>query len=363
MHHTIRRGDTFLEDRVDEFKGVTMYPVIFYWPYWINGYKSGVAEDLIGTQEEINFTHSLALDLIRKLAGKGYKIRSDETGDKADWLREHISDNNLVINESEFGGKVEEIAPAAFPAQTIESFTQQAMDNARRITGIRTESPEKDDKNLSGRAIFLKQQGSAKGSMSIFLNWNYTLAIFGDLIVDIVRKDNIFSEDEIREIVDKEDLLDDEILDAAKGIVLNQIQQQGKQIPSPPEPPNQIRMRTASPEQQTQTLEAFQKEVAVYQKFVDQVEQAAIPIAEEILIGLIHSMKSGKYNTKVVTSPMGETMRAIKAAETFELQEILMKSNDVGLDGGDLIEATDVPNKEQLKLGREKKLESLSRSA
>jgi len=74
-------------------------------------------------------------------------------------------------------------------------------------------------------------------------------------------------------------------------------------------------------------------------------------------------MKIGRYNTKVTTSPMAETMRAIKSIEVFALQESLLKAGDVGLDGEDLIEATDVPNKEQLKLGRQKKMEALARSA
>ena len=363
MHHTIRVGDTFLEDRVDELNGVQMYPLNFYWPYWINGYKSGVSEDLIGTQEEINWTHSMALNLIKKLANKSFKIKGDLDGTFSNWLKDHAGDNNLVIDESRGDGKVEDIEENPFPAQIFEMFSQSALDNARTITGVRTEIPEKDTKALSGRAIFLKKQSEVQGSMSLMNNWYYTLAIFGDLIVDIIRKNDIFSEDEIREIVDKEDLFDEKILDQAKGIIINQIQQQGKQIPSQPQSPNPIRMSQALPELQAQMLDVFQQEMAIFQQFVEKVEQAAKPIAEEILISLIHNMKSGKYSTKVITSPMSETMRAIKALETFELQKLLIESADVGLDGDDLIEVTDVPNKEKLKLGRQKKMESLARSA
>jgi len=363
MHHTIRVGDTFLEDRVDELNGVQMYPLNFYWPYWLNGYKSGVSEDLIGTQEETNWTHSMSLNLIKKLANKSFKIREDPTGIFAQWLAAHAGDNNLVVDESRGGGKVEEIVENPFPAQMFEMFSQQALENARTITGIRTEMPEKDTKALSGRAIFLKKQTEVQGSMSLMNNWFYTLAIFGDLIVDIIRKNDIFSEDEIREIVDKDSLFDETILDQAKGIIISQVQQQGGQIPQQPPPPNPIRVRNASIEMQAQMLDAFKEDMQLYQQFVGQVEQAAKPIAEEILISLIHSMKSGKYSTKVITSPMSETMRAIKALETFELQKLLIESADVGLDGEDLIDVTDVPNKEKLKMGRRRKMETLVGSA
>lgn len=357
MHHTIRVGDTFLEDRVDELNGVDMFSVVFFWPYWINGYKSGIAEDLIGTQEEINWTHSMGLNLVKQIANTGYKIKSDPHGDFADWLKTHGGEDGIVIDESRGDGKVEKLIGNPFPTQ-FELFTQQAMNNARTITGIRTEIPEKDTKGLSGRAIFLKKQSEIQGSMSVMNNWFYTLAILGDLIVDIIRKNDIFSEDEIREIVDEDDLLDEEILDQAKGVIINQLQQMGRQIPPQPKPLNPIRMSQAPPELQAQMLDKYQEEMAQYQQFIEQVEQAAKPIAENILIGLIHTMKAGTYSTKVTISPMSETMRAIKASEVFELQKLLIEAGDVGLDGEDLIDATDVPNKEQLKQGRKQKMQA-----
>jgi hypothetical protein len=353
MHHTIRVGDTFLEDRVDELNGVQMFPLVFYWPHWVNGYKSGIAEELIGTQEEINWSHSMALNFVKQMANTGYKIKRDPDGTFAKWLETYGGEHGIVIDESKGGGTVERIDPPPFP--TIEIFTQQAMENAKSITGIRTEVPEKDTKALSGKAIFLKQQGALQGTMSIFLNWNYTLAILGDLIVDIIRKNDIFSEDEIREIVDEDDLIDEKLMEQAEGIVINQLQQMGQQILSQPQPPNPIRIRNLPMEDQAEMLEKFQQEMALYKQFVERVEEKARPLAEQLLFELIHKMKVGKYSTKVTTSPMSATMRAVKATETFDLHRVLIDSGDIGLDGDDLIEATDVPNKEKLKMGRKRK--------
>jgi hypothetical protein len=356
IHHTIRIKDTFLEDRVDELNGVCMFPIVPFWPYWINGYKSGISEDLIGTQEEINWTHSMALNLVKSISNSGFKIKEDPTGDYSDELKWHGNEDGFVINESKGGGKVERLNPPPFP--TYEVFTQRAMENVKAITG-RLDIPDRDPKALSGKAKFLDMQKTQQGSMSIMTNWNHTLSILGDLLVDIIRKNDIFSEDEIRAIVDKKDLLDEDLFEQAKAIVLQQIQQQGGKIIQPPQPPNPIRARSAAPEIQARMVEVYQQGMATYSQFVSQVELAATPIAEELLIKLIHSMKIGKYNTKVTVSPMAETMRTIKAIETFELHKTLIESSDVGLDGEDLIEATDVPNKEQLKQGRQKKMESM----
>ncbi len=357
MHHTIRSKDTFLEDRVDELNGVQMFAIVFFWPYWVNGYKSGVSEDLIGTQEEINWTHSMALNLVKGIANSGWFIKEDPSGLKAKWLEDHGGEDNIVINKDDFGGEVEKIIQNQFP--TFEVFTDKAMNNVKTITG-RLDLPETNPKALSGRAKFLDIQKTMQGSMSLLNNWFYTLAILGDLIVDIIRKNDIFSEDEIRAIVDKDDLISEEILNQARGVILNQIQQMGRQIPEQPQQPNPIRLANAPPELQAEMVDKFQEETANYKQFAEEVDQMAIPIAEEILIGMIHNMKSGKYNTKVVVSPMGETMRAIKAIEVFELQEALLKSGDVGLDGDDLIDVTDVPNKEKLKVGRRRKMETLT---
>jgi len=360
IHHTISVGDIFLEDRVDELNGVRMYPLNFFWPYWVNGYKSGLAEDLIGVQEEINWTHSMAMNLVKQVANSGYIINEDSGGDYVDWLKTHGGEDGVVLDKSKAGGNIERIESPKIPA--MEVFTQAALENARRITGIRTEAPETDRAQLSGRAIFLKQQSSQQGSQSVFLNWNYTLAIMGDLLVDIIRKNDIFSEDEIRAIVDKNDLINEELMNLAKNIVMEQVQKMGGEILSPPEAPNPIRMQNAEPEFQARTLEIYQQQMAAFEQFVNMIEQHAIPIAEELMIKLIHSMKIGKYNTKVTTSPMSETMRAVKATETFGLQKLLRESGDIGLDGDDLIEATDVPNKEQLKLGRQKLLTTVQQA-
>ena len=358
MHHTISARDTFLEDRVDELNGVQMFPIVPYWPYHINGFKSGVAEDLIGVQKEINWSRSMTLNQVKQMSYPPVVIGEDASGDKADELRTKLQGGKrAIINKGDYGDFIEFVKQPEIP--TTEFITQTALNNVKTITG-RLDIPETNQKSLSGKAKIVDVQKTKQGSETIFSNYNHTLAILGNLIVDIIRKNDIFSEDEIRAVVDSEDLIDGEILNQAKGIVIRQIQQQGGQIPQQPEPPNPIRTRNAPPELQAQILEKFQQEMKEFEQFVNQVEQAAIPIAEKILIDMIHQMKIGKYNTKMTMSPMAETMRLIKTIEIFKLQEILRTSGDVGLDGDDLIEATDVPNKEKLRQGRAKLIANIS---
>lgn len=360
MHHTITSKDVFLEDRVDELNGVQMFPLVPYWPHWVNSYKSGIAEDLIGTQEEINWSHSMAMNIVKQTSYPPVIIGGDVDGTKKDELRDQLGKGRrAVIDQSDYGDKVEFTQPGNVP--TFEIFTQQAMNNIKTITG-RLDIPETNQKSLSGKAKIVDVQKTQQGSMTIFSNYNHSLAILGNLTVDILRKNDIFSEDEIFATVDSDDLIDPEILDQAKGIVLRQLQQQGVEIPQPPPPPNDIRIRTSAPTIQAEMFDKFQDAAATYEQFVGQVEQMAVPIAKDILLSLIHQMKIGKYNTKITVSPMAETMRAVKAEQTFELERLLLESGDVGLDAEDLIDATDAPNKDKLKAGRAAKLAQIGAS-
>jgi hypothetical protein len=52
----------------------------------------------------------------------------------------------------------------------------------------------------------------------------------------------------------------------------------------------------------------------------------------------------------------------IKSAELFELHKILIEGGDIGLDGDDLIDGTDVDDKEKLKAGRNRKIQAVQQS-
>jgi len=179
----------------------------------------------------------------------------------------------------------------------------------------------------------------------------------GDLIVDIIRKSDIFSEDEIREIVDDEDLIDADLMDQAVQMTVQELSRGGIKIPDAPNQPALDVLQGAEPIVQQTMISNYQQGLALHSKAQGLVNQIARPLAEGMLMDTIRSIRSGKYSTTVTTSPMAETMRALKAAEVRDLQKLLIDSGDVGLDGEDLIDATDVSNKEQLKLGREKRLQ------
>jgi len=216
----------------------------------------------------------------------------------------------------------------------------------REISQVQLEVPLR--KAESGRALAIREHQSLKTKGIIFRNWNQTNILVARLLVELIRNNDIFSDDEILAIIDEEDLLDDKILDQAKGIIINQIQAQGGRIPQQPQPPNPIRVRNASVEMQAQMLDAFREEMMLFQQFVEQLEQAAIPIAKEIILKLLRKMQQGRYGIKVDTSPMAPTVRMMRRLETLELDKQLIEGGRQGISRKKLIEISDVQDKEEI---------------
>jgi len=363
MHHTISNDNIFLEDRVDEFNGVDAFPLVPFWAYFDNGYKAGVSEDLIGTQMELNYIHSQSLNITKNIANSGLIMRGGVGTEAYElFLEAHASEDGIILNESKAGGKIEKIQPAQIPAAHI-TFEQQAIQNMRLISNQRTEINTSDTQALSGKAIFLKQKASLQGSGSIFMNWNYSFTMFANLLINIIRHNDIFSEDEILEIVEKEDLLDKDIYERAKQIVIQTFEQQGIQMPVPPKQPNEMMLRGLQPNEQMLIVTNLKKEMDLYTKIQQDIEQQAIPMAKSMLLDEIHNIKKGEYNCVATLSPASETMRAMKAAELFELNAALIKSGDMPIDGEFLIKATDIDNKDQILESRREKLKQTSLQA
>lgn len=343
LNKTVMIGDIVVEHIEDPFGGMNLYPVVRFAPYFDHGYEYPPVQNLIGPQKLINYTFSQTVNILKNLANTGYKIKKG-TQRAIEWLQEHGSKDGLVIDESKYGS-VEKIKPNEFPVG-MDIITERGKQNMRDIAQVQLEVPTK--RAESGRALAIKEQQAIKTKGIIFRNWNQTNILIARVLIELTRNTEVFSDEEIMAIVDDEDLIDAKILDQAKGIIVNQVQQQGGTIPTQPQPPNPIRMRNAPPEQQAQMLDIFQEEMGLYQQFIEQVEQAAIPIAKEIIMKLLRKMRQGRYGIKVDTSPMAPTMRMMKRLEALELDRQLIEGGRAGISRKKLIEISDVADKEEI---------------
>ena len=340
MYHTIRVGDVLLDHIEDEFNGVTKFPIGVFSAYFDNGYRAGMVEDMLGTQEEINWGHSQNLQVIKHLSTFHWKIKRDEDSTFAKWLATHADEDNLIIDESKGGGSVEKAQSKPY-LSGLDRFVELAKENLKLISNVRTEEPAFDSKNMSGKAIALKQLSSQTGQAAVFQNYDYALNLFGQLVDEVITANEVYSPDEIRAIVEKDDLINSEMMAQARESVIEILTESGVEIP---EPPAMNVMQMQGGEQHPAALQ----EMAQFEQMEKAIDELARPIAEDMLMEEIKNIRKGRYTTKVALSNYAPTARMAEHGEVAELNKSLIESGHAPLARKRLIEATDIKNKEEI---------------
>jgi hypothetical protein len=349
MIHTVRIGETLLSNTIDELNlaqsGICLFPIIGFYPYFVNGYKSGLSEDMIGTQQEINYAHSMSLNLIKTIANSGLIVDGGPGTEKyLEFLKTNAGQDGVILERKRAGGNIDKIQPTNYPA-AFEIIVDRAKENLKQITGVRTEDPT-TAKDRVAKTIQLKQMSAQTSSSSIFQNFDYSVALLGNLLLEVIRNNDVFSEDEIAEVVDKEDLIDNELLRQAGEQLLRELPQQGHQIPQPPQAP---------PEQTPEAQQAYQQSITLFEQFQKSLEKSSKALAVKMLMAqLKEQRRRGRYNTKVELSPAAPTYRMQRSAELFELNNVLTQNRQAPIDREILIKSTDVDNQDEIiQKGRE----------
>ncbi len=339
MYHTIRVGDTMLENIEDELNGVMRYPIGVFSAYFDNGYRAGMAEDMIGTQEEINWGHSQNLQIVKHLSTYHWKVRSDKSGKFTEWLEQNADEDNLVIDESKGGGSVEKSQSKPY-LSGLDRFVELAKQNLKLITNVRTEDAAFDNKNMSGKAIGLKMMSSQTGQAAVFQNFDYSVNLFGALIDEIINANGVYSPDEIRAIVEDDDLIDSKMMTEARQAVMEILSQSGVELPEPQPLQGQ--------QDDPASLQAQAEQHFQFQKLTQAVDELARPIAEDMLMEEIGNLRKGRYTTKIALSPYSLTARMAEYGEVKALNEELIASQHPPLSRKRLIQSSDIKGVEEI---------------
>lgn len=347
LHRALMIGQVLLEYQRDPFNGMSMIPVVRFAPYFVNGYEFSVVENLVGLQDQVNWAWSMELNLIRKLANSGWRMAKDVAGTFASWLQDHGSEDGVVIDESKGGGSVSKLEQNPFPTN-YDIVTEKGSRFISEISQVRLEAPNASAEE-SGRAVLARQNWSLQNVSNLSGNWNYTLELFGEILVGLIRNTRCYSEAEVMALIDENELIDEDLLNQARNHVITILQQKGfKPVPQP-EQPDLMVMEGASPAYQKAVLYNYKQQAENFTAYMQSVDERAIPIARAMLLDEISSVKYGKYGIKAELSPQAETNRIQRMVELFELNKALIETGQPGIGRDMLIDATNISNKEAVK--------------
>jgi hypothetical protein len=338
-------GDVLLDHTEDPFDGTWQYPLVPFNAYFEDGYEFGVVDNLIGPQEICNWAWSMTLNIIKKLANTGWRIKKALTSSDKQWLERSGTEDGIIIDESQFGGKVEKIEPTPYPA-SFHNVTQQSSLQMREIANVRTERPEFDQKNMSGIAIARKQASSDQGAAPVFSNWDMTLEIVGGVLIEQITRRRTYSRAEILQIIDEEDLLDAELLARAKEAIITS----SGLSPLPPQaPPAQV-LAAAQPQVQALLIAQYQQHLQAHLAAWQDVERLAPEMAVNMLLDELEEIRQGKtkFGVRSSLSESANTFREMNFAQMAALDEMLRARGEPGVPRDELIKASDVPHKEQI---------------
>jgi hypothetical protein len=350
LHHTKSVGDVFLEDIENPFpnvddpeQGVTMFPIVPFYPYFEDGYAFGIVENLIGPQEEHNWCRSQMLNLIKKLANTGWIAKKLAPG-YGKWLETNAVEDGIIIDASKAGGDIKKIEETNLP-DAHAFIAERSAQDMQEIANVRLEQPSFDEKHMSGRAIALKQQSSLTGSATLFANYDYSFRIFATLLMEIIRNCGVYSEDEIRAIIDESDLIDARLQSQA----IQELEKEGYKMPEPPGDIMAIMQQAQlDPNALGSLTGKLQAEMELYQRAQKQYSIIVRQKAQEILFKEMKSIAVGKYGIKVDASDNAPTMRMAHFYELMELHKLLVESGQPGITREQLILASDIKNKEDI---------------
>ena len=340
LNKTIMVGDVLVDHIEDPFNGVSLFPIVRFAPYFDSGYEYCVVENLIGPQKIINMASSTLINLIKQVANGGW-FTGKSTKKNKDWLALHGSEDGIVIDKMDFSGFVEKIKATDYPVG-VDTLAERMKGNMKDTSQVELVNPKRTTE--SGKAKQIDEAQSLRTMGVIFRNWKYTNVLLIQVLVELIRNTDVFSDEEIMAIVEEDGLIDDAMLNEARQLVVDTI---GIEMPRPPEPVDPAFLEQIPPETGQLMINQFQTDQDLFLQLMEAIDAEAIPIAQAQMLDEVRNLQKGRYGIKVDISPSSPTRRIAKQREAFLLNTALIEGNQPGLSRKQLIETTDLDNKEE----------------
>jgi len=309
-----------------------------------------VIDDVVSLNKEEDIHRTQIVKILNQTANSGWKIASGSKKDIA-MLANYGSVEGLVLDESKYGGKVDKIQPNVLPTGLF-AMSQQYEQDVKRVSGMDDASQGYNTGKVeSGKAIDLKTKQNQMSAEMVFDNFYHTLELFGNYLLDVIRKNDIYTDEEIKAVVNESSLVSKEMLMKAQA-KLESVIGAGLPEPMPPEAFDPNIMQMVRPEDQPAVfaqvkdgIESAQEYAKAYPGLKQKWDEV---IKYQAVLMLLEELKTDRlcdYGIKVTVSPTAPTERL---ARFYEMDALQSKYGNL-IPPDVFIDATDLPNKEEIK--------------
>ena len=196
LNCTTTIGEVELENVERPFGEMSLFPIIRFIPYFLNGNYFSVIDNLIDPQKEKNKRRSQALGLLNTSANSGF-FNKRKGGADSDELREEGSSPGHVVEYDEV--KPEPIVPTPLSTGHIQ-LEQFAENDAPKIASVNQNMLANAPASESGVKDRQRINQGLIGSEVIFDNMKYTHKIYSETMIEMIRYGNTFTTAEMMAI-------------------------------------------------------------------------------------------------------------------------------------------------------------------
>ena len=204
MHLSQYVGRAELYHTVNPLGGMTNFPVVGFFPYFIDGKCQGIVTQLKDAQREHNKRISQALHHLNSTANSGFTADADAVEDWDDFV-EHVAHVGYV-KKIKTGKRFEKDHPTELSRGHVE-LALMGANAMRTISNVNADLLGQDNtETVSGIAIARRQAQGLLGTEIIHDNLRLTLKILGDRSIEAIQKSGAYSREEVlRLVVDEQD--------------------------------------------------------------------------------------------------------------------------------------------------------------
>jgi hypothetical protein len=352
LHKTTMLGTNMLEDKPSPFgTDCTDLPVFRFSPYYYQGFASGQLDDVVSLNEMENIFATQTVKILNKTANAGWEVKKVMNAPDLAELRNFGDVDGFVLDKSKFGGEVKRTEATELPLGHY-TMMNQFEEAAKNISGIDDSTGGMDTgKSESGRAIGLKQRQNKVSSETAFDKFYYTLELLGEYMLLVIRKNNIYTNEEIKNIVAASSLIDEAMMAKARLKLEGEV---GAGLPEPqpmapiaPEFFQQI--KTEDKPGFMETIQTGQDSAMEYEKAYPTLklnyDEVVKRVASDMLLESLRDDVIAEYGVKVTTSPTAPTEMMLQWVKMEAINQAYPGSIPFDI----MIDATDLSKKDEIK--------------